>query len=209
MNITSTSRPFCYRCDRPQPACVCASIPQVNNRTTIYLLQHPRERFHPFGSVRFARLGLARLALDVYGEAFAHQRTWSAAAPAGAALLFPGPAARELSELDENERPSGLVVIDGTWSHAKSILKKTPCLAALPQVKVRPRAPGLYRIRREPALHCMSTIEAIIEALRVLEPNTPGLDELLAAFVGMIDRHLDLRTQSTHAPFRRTRRQPH
>ena len=204
--MTDVHRPFCYSCGRPALACVCATVPSVDNRTAIYLLQHPRERFHPFGSVRLARLGLRHLALDIYGEAFAHQRTWSPLAPPGAALLYPGAHACELGSLEPAERPTSLVVIDGTWSQAKSMLKASPWLQALPQVKLRPPSPGLYRIRREPALDCMSTIEAIIEALRVLEPDTAGLDALLAAFTGMIDGHLELRAQQPHAPYRHARR---
>jgi DTW domain-containing protein len=200
-------RSFCHRCGRPTLACVCPHVPRVANRTPVYILQHPRERFHPFGSVHLLRLGLAQAALDVFGPAFEHQRTWSQSPPAGAALLYPSATARNLSDLSPSERPSSLVVVDGTWSTAKSVLKATPWLGRLPHVRVRPQQAGLYRIRREPALHCMSTLEAVVQALRILEPDTSGLDDLLAAFTRMIDRHLALRAERPSDPFRR--RRPH
>ncbi|MBN1959641.1 MAG: DTW domain-containing protein [Deltaproteobacteria bacterium] len=202
------TRQSCYHCNRPLFACICSTVPLVHNQTPIYLLQHPRERFHPLGSVRLVRLGLSQIHIDIYGKDFAHQRTWSHQTPSGAMLLYPGPKARELESLATHERPQSLVVIDGTWSQAKSIIKKTEFLATMPQISVRPKMPGLYRIRREPALHCMSTIEAIIAALQILEPKTEGLAQLLAAFTAMIEHHIDLRQQRPYAPFRRIRLSP-
>jgi DTW domain-containing protein YfiP len=201
----SESRPFCYRCGRPASGCCCAAVPRVDNRTPVYILQHPRERFHPFGSVRLAKLGLSKVSVDTFGEAFAHRRSWSTVAPPGAALLYPGAEARELKKLAESERPSSLVVIDGTWPHSRSILRQVPWLGALPRVRVRPASPGLYRIRREPRPECMSTLEAIVRALELLEPETYGLEALLGAFTGMIDRHLELRRAHPYDPYRRRR----
>ncbi|HHH10935.1 MAG TPA: DTW domain-containing protein, partial [Sorangium sp.] len=54
------ARPFCYRCHKPAVTCICARVKRVDNRTKIWLLQHPRERFHPIGTARIARLGLGR-----------------------------------------------------------------------------------------------------------------------------------------------------
>ena len=52
------ARPTCYRCLRPRVSCVCGLITPVDNRTRVVIVQHPRERRHPFGTVRLARLGL-------------------------------------------------------------------------------------------------------------------------------------------------------
>jgi hypothetical protein len=59
-------------------------------------------------------------------------------------------------------------------------------------VKVTPRAPSRYRIRREPRFECLSTLEAVVAALGELEPETAGLAELLAAFDAMIDQQIAL-----------------
>lgn len=86
-------------------------------------------------------------------------------------VLYPGPGAVDLEELAG--RPITLIAIDGTWSQARQLLTRNPALAALPRVAFTPGAPSAYRIRRQPAEHCVSTIEALARALDVLE-GTPG-----------------------------------
>jgi DTW domain-containing protein YfiP len=61
-------------------------------------------------------------------------------------------------------------------------------LAALPAVGLPPQAPSRYRIRREPEPWCIATIEAIVAALRIIEPQTPGCEALLRCFATMVDR---------------------
>ncbi|MBL9123631.1 MAG: DTW domain-containing protein [Planctomycetaceae bacterium] len=107
-----------------------------------------------------------------------------------AGLLYPGPAARLLSDVSAAERPAQLVILDGTWHHAKTLLRDIPALARLPRFRLAPATQSRYRIRREPTAIALSTVEATVAALRVLEPETAGLDQLLAAFDYMIDRQL-------------------
>lgn len=182
-------RPVCYRCHKPEPLCICATVPRVDNRTPIFILQHPRERFHPIGTARFARLGLDRVELAVFSE---HARTRPPfELPPGTGVLYPGPGAKPLDEVDEHERPSALVVLDGTWHHARTLFRDHPWLHDLPRYSLAPRTPSRYRIRREPRAGCVSTIEAIAEALSLLEPETRGLDALLGSFDGMIDAQIE------------------
>jgi hypothetical protein len=102
----------------------------------------------------------------------------------------PSPDAPLLDELPRDRLPSTLVAIDGTWAHAKRLYRENGWLRALPHVRLQPAQPSRYRIRREPRADYVSTLEAIVEALRVLEPEHARLDELLAAFDRMIDRQI-------------------
>jgi DTW domain-containing protein YfiP len=160
----------------------------VQNVTPVYVLQHPREVDHPIGTVRFATLGLSRVEVRVAraNDGFSVPRF----VPEGAAVLGMTPKARPLSTLAPQRRPRSLLALDGTWPQARSLLRHNPWLDELPWVHVSTAIPGRYRIRREPTVEAMSTIEAIVEALRVLEPQTEGLDGLLSAFDGMIDRQM-------------------
>lgn len=107
--------------------------------------------------------------------------------PEGAAVLYPGP---DATLLGEGPPPSHLIVLDGTWPQAKALYRDSPWLHDLPCVGIVPDRPSNYRIRKEPAEHCLSTIEAIEVALRAIEPETPRLDRLLDGFDAMIDRQI-------------------
>jgi DTW domain-containing protein YfiP len=181
---TAPGRPTCYRCHKPQVTCICARVPRVENRTGVWILQHPRERAHPIGTARIARLGLGNVHFEV---CYRPRDIPPAELPAGVALLYPGPGVPTLESLAPAERPSSLVVLDGTWANARNVLRDNAWLKALPRVGLEPARPSRYRLRKEPALECLSTIEAIVEALSVIEPDTPGLGGLLAAFDAMID----------------------
>lgn len=108
-----------------------------------------------------------------------------------AGLLFPSKDSIELEQLPPDQRPSQLVVIDGTWSQAKSLHNALPQLQSLPCYKLAPAQPGQYRIRLEPTDQSLSTVEATVAALTALEPETPNIEKLLDAFELMIQKQLD------------------
>ncbi len=174
-------RVVCYRCHKPSTHCVCARTPTVANRTPIVVLQHVRERFHPIGTARLVRLGLDSVEVRPLTGSVPRPTL-----PEGAALLYPSPGARDLAELEPAERPRSLIVLDGTWHQARRLYLDNPWLQALPAVRFTPDAPSRYRIRRQSSSDHLSTVESIVTALRMLEPDLGGLDELLAAFESMI-----------------------
>ncbi len=180
-------RERCYSCFRPPADCFCAAIPRIDNRTEVLILQHVRERFHPFNTARIVHRALRNSNLHVV-----HPRDRAAIQPLrpGAALLYPGARAALLSELPRELHPAQLVILDGTWHHTKTMLRDLPALAELPRYRLAPLEPGRYRIRREPGPLALSTVEAAVAALSALEPHTPNLDQLLAAFDAMVERQL-------------------
>lgn len=184
------ARAFCYRCWKPQRVCVCTLLPQVANRTPVVILQHPREKNRPIGTVRFAKLGLQRCEVEVYAPWSGRPSTLPARLSPGAAVLFPSPKARAVESLAPEERPTQLLVLDGTWNQVHALVRANPWLEGLPHVTLEAPAPSRYRIRAEPQVHYVSTLEAIVATLRALEPDTLGFDELLAAFDAMIDTQI-------------------
>ncbi len=178
----------CYGCFRPTAACFCDRIPRIDNQTEVFIVQHPRERRHPFNTARIVTKSLVNAQLVV-----GYPRQLSASRlpiRSNSGLLFPGGASPVLSELPPQHRPRQLVVVDGTWHHAKTIVRDVPQLNCLPRFRLAPSMPGRYRIRREPNDQSLSTLEAVVAALSVSEPNTTGLQDLLAAFETMVDHQL-------------------
>lgn len=167
--------------------CLCGSIERVANRTGLIVLQHPHERFHPIGSARIAALGFETVRVEPCAP-WSHDSTVGARLPEGAALLYPTARARDLEALPVAERPRHLVVLDGTWFHARKMYDAHGWLRGLPHVRLAPPLPSRYGIRRQPKRDYLATLEAIVYALRVLEPETTGLERLLECFSGMVDR---------------------
>lgn len=201
-------RAVCYRCFKPQLTCICERLPSVANRTEVLVLQHPRERLHPIGTARFAQLGLQRSAIHVAWNAAAAEPVRPSWLPAQVGLLYPAADARDLSEVPVAERPEHLLVLDGTWNTARTLYRDKQWLHELPHFRLMPAQPGRYRLRREPQHDYVSTIEAILEALRILEPETAGLDELLLAFDRMIDQQIALASSRSGPRRTRKRRRP-
>jgi len=197
-------RVVCYRCFKPQLTCICASLPQVANRCEVVVLQHPRERLHPIGTARLARLGLCNVQVHVAWNAADGEDEPPSWVDADLGLLYPAPDARELHALPRSELPKRLLVLDGTWHTAKTLYRQKRWLHALPHYRLAPEEPGRYRLRREPQRDYLSTIEAIVSALQLLEPDTAGLGALLGAFDAMIDTQMAL-TRERAGGERRTR----
>jgi DTW domain-containing protein len=186
--------------------CLCALLTPVDNQTGVLVLQHPRERLHPIGTARLATLGLRKVRVEVAWNAGRREYDPPAWLPAGTALLYPSDSARELETLPGAQHPSHLLVLDGTWHTASGLYRDKVWLQRLPHVRLVPRAPSRYRLRLEPEQHCVSTIEAIVAALQLLEPQTTGLSDLLAAFDAMIDDQLAHVRRRVGRPYARKRR---
>lgn len=182
---------MCAGCARPRSVCLCATIAVKSTRTRVVILQHPRESDVPINTARLVELQLenAERHVAVRLDEAPALRARLSDAQAPAILLYPGEGARDLAE----QPPTGpvtLVVLDGTWWQARKLFRQNPELGRLPRYSLSPSAPSRYRIRREPALHCISTIEAIAEALSLLEPGGFERESLLGPFDAMVEQQL-------------------
>lgn len=182
-------RARCLRCRRPQAVCWCDALAPVANPTHVVFLQHPREARVPVSTCRMAHLSLANSEMHV---------TWSPDDLPGLAerlgepdtyILFPSADATEVGALTRT--PRTLVVVDGTWSNAKKIVQRSPLLRGLPGLICRPDYTSRYRIRREPADHCLSTIEATAHALERIERAPGRYAPILRTFERMVDVQLE------------------
>ena len=180
-------RAMCARCRRPQSVCYCAALPRLDTRTRVVILQHPRERDMPIGTARMASLCLPNSQLHVGVR-------WDDAAvftePGHTPiLLYPGPGARDILR-DPPPGPVTLVVVDGTWSQAKTVVRDNPLLRALPRYAFATPEPSQYRIRREPDEKFVSTIEALMHVLGALEGEPARFRPLLDPLTAMVDAQL-------------------
>ena len=192
------SRAQCSRCMRPQTHCLCALIPQLDSRTRVLLLQHPSEVSHALNTARLVALGLTHAQLRV-GEVFDDLDQLINQPGYQARLLFPGEDAQVLTayELADKSLPLLLVVPDGTWRKVRKLLHLNPLLAQLPRVTLPQGAVSRYRLRKAPGPGALSTLEAIVQALEILEAPT-SFAPLLRPFEALIEGQIEAMGADTY-----------
>ncbi|MES2868087.1 MAG: DTW domain-containing protein [Pseudomonadota bacterium] len=192
------SRVQCPRCLRPQTHCLCELIPQLESRTRVLLLQHPSEVNHALNTARLAALGLTNAELRV-GEVFDDLAALLNRPGYRTRLLFPGDDAQLLqTDMSQDEHlPLLLVVPDGTWRKARKLLHLNPLLAQLPRVTLPEGAVSRYRLRKAPGPGALSTLEAIVQALEILEAPA-SFAPLLRPFEALIEGQIEAMGADTY-----------
>ncbi len=180
----------CARCWIRHEFCLCAALPTVQTKTHLVLVRHERESWKSTGTARVASLALPNLSLVDYGEDFRPaQDALSGASIEGAWLLFPTD-----PEGPRYPQPTGpvrkLIILDGTWRQTRRMLRRLPSLETLPRLSLPPKEEPPLRLRESPSAEGRSTLEAVADALRVLEgPEVADpLDRLHALMVERVFR---------------------
>ncbi|MFN3860013.1 MAG: tRNA-uridine aminocarboxypropyltransferase [Roseateles sp.] len=173
-------RPLCARCERPVATCLCATLPApaLTHRTELLILQHPAEAGHAKNTSALLTLGLAR-ARRLRGELFD-----AALAGPGAALLYPG-----MSPVPLPAPVQRLILLDGSWRQSRRLLAANPWLTELPRLAL-PALPGRYAIRRAHRPGQLSTLEAGLHALALLEGEPQRWQPLWTAFDAFVQAEL-------------------
>jgi len=154
----------CPRCWIRLEHCLCAEVTSISTRTELLVVRHVRESEKSTSTARVAQLALPRLSFVEFNDDPALADAQLAPRLTRAALLFPTEG--EAAPLDGIEQ---LVVLDGTWRQTRRMLKKLPCLAALPRLALPPKAAAPLRLRESPTPEGRSTLEALADALELLE----------------------------------------
>lgn len=183
----------------------------IENRLFVLVLQHPREKREVLATAAATCAALRRAAL-VVGLSWPNlARAVGRSADVGQwAVLYLGsarPAAfgldREIVVLDRAGMPAadqdamlrsleGVVLLDGSWSEAKTLWWRNPWLLRLRRLVLNPRHRSRFgRVRREPRREALSTLEAAALLLKHLD----GGPEIEATLLDRLDRLItDART---------------
>lgn len=157
----------CVGCGAPADRCFCDALLPVPCGVRVVVVRHVRERFKVSATGHLA----ARL---VGGEVIEHGVPGAAASMPSLGplplLLFP-----HGSSSPPPQRPSALVVLDGTWSQATQMRRRVPGLAGIPVLSLPPPE-SRWRMREQHLTEGMSTLEAVAAALALL-----GEDQAAAA----------------------------
>jgi DTW domain-containing protein YfiP len=174
-------REMCYRCFWPKPLCWCASITPIETATKIVILMHPKEfKQEKAATGRFTHLCLknSEIHMGINFDASTRVQAILKNTQNYCMLLYPSKNAYNLSEnkfpADAGNRRLVIFLLDATWYLAKKMLKRSPCLQALPRVMFVPGQKSRFLIKKQPHDQCLSTIEAAHELMLALEQA--GLD---------------------------------
>jgi len=206
----------CPRCLKPLPLCICAAVEPIQNRIGLLILQHPQEQDRALGTARLTamhfhdatlKIGLSWPSLSkALGRPVDPQR-WAVLylGSARAAQLAPG---REIVVLDRKGAAladqdaalgaiEGVVVLDGTWSQAKTLWWRNPWMLKCRRVVLGPSRPSRYgKLRREPRRDGLATIEAAALLLSRIEGRPEIALTLHKNFEQMLERYRAARREN-------------
>ncbi|KAJ2478837.1 hypothetical protein EV174_004189 [Coemansia sp. RSA 2320] len=144
---------FCYYCYRPVPT-LEGKIPQIRLPFKLEVVKHEEERDGKSTAIHAKVVAPHDVEIIAYSATCIDnvdiERT---------ALLFPGPDAKNISDLDPGSFDK-VIVIDGTWSQAKGMIYHNPRLQRMQKVTVNPRRTRFWRYQSFDERY-MATIEAI------------------------------------------------
>lgn len=170
----------CHGCRMPPAACFCAEIPTIPTRTRIIVVRHCREIWRTSNTGRLVARALPNCTLVDHGLRGAPSDLGDLGADAW--LLFPGGAPpREVPDVGT------LVVLDGTWAQVRSMRYRIPPLPRLRVLSLPPPVEAPLRVRASPNPDALATIEAVADALELLEGPEPAA-RLRAVFDAMARR---------------------
>jgi len=205
---TAEGEAICPRCLKPMSLSVCDMITPLPNRVAVLILQHPQEQDKILGTARLTavsltdvtfRVGLSWPSLAKALGRPADPRRW-AILHLGALRPADFPKNRDVLVLDRKGEPladqqhalsdiDGIVVLDGTWSQAKTLWWRNPWVLKAQRVALNPKRPSLYgSLRREPRREGLATIEAVGLLLSRIEHRPEIETTLRADFQMMLDR---------------------
>jgi DTW domain-containing protein YfiP len=182
-DLPTSRRAVCAVCERPQTACICASVVHVDIPVEVLVLMHPLEVKQAKNSGRLLHLCLPGSRI-VVGETFEPVALEALLFAGGRQplLLYPAQAGQDAGAVPAAPSRLRLVVLDATWRKSRKMLYLNPSLQTLPRLALDDAPASGYRIRKAHAPHQLSSFEAAAYALAQLTGEQAGCVRLLEAF---------------------------
>ncbi len=166
----------CHRCHLAQFACICPWLATAKTDLEFIIVMHRKEVFKTTNS--------GRLLGDVFSD-HVHYFLWDRTEPSLALLsalnnnkrnvcvLFPESEESEESQKDpetktsstiptdsSSNKPTTIVLLDGTWKQASRMIRLSPWLQNLPRVSINPETHTQTYIRKTRDAEQLSTAQA-------------------------------------------------
>jgi len=204
----TTAAQNCANCLKPEHLCVCEAVNPVDNEVCVVILEHPQEKREILGTAPIAKLqfknAVVRVGLSwpnlkrIVGREVDYKR-WGVLY-LGAAKQGEAAAKDEIAVVDKNGVPvagsaeilaglEGIILLDGTWSQAKSLWWRNAWLLKCRRIVLHPHFKSLYgQARREPRRESVSTLEAAAFVVARLEGQPELFDRALKPFALLLQK---------------------
>jgi len=207
-----TPRKNCSICGFAKRTCYCHMLKPFDSKIIFVILIHKLEIDRKIATGRMSHLILKNSYL-LPGHDYTNNETLNSLIidPTNHCMvLYPGENSANLSIFTDEEKkaivPEGkqlvVIVIDGTWATSRQSMRMSTNLATLPQISFTVNSPSNFRIRKQPAFECCSTVEAIHRTIDLLG-DSQGFnvelrahDNLLQVFDFMVSNQLSIMEQS-------------
>lgn len=181
--IEKSTRPFlargslmkrCEHCLLARQACICSWQPTLSSAVGMCLIMHPLEPLKPTNTGRLIADCLpathafvwSRTETDPQLEQLLADPQWQPYIVFPAEYAQPGQTVVQdlASRPIQGKRPL-LIILDATWTQARKMFRKSPCLTSLPILSLRTEQLSRYRLRRSCREEHLCTVEVAAACL--------------------------------------------
>ena len=161
----------CPNCRMHLELCVCHLSPCLDLKTRVEVVIHYADIRKMSNSGRLAELVLKNSAVHIRGIKDKLIEAAAGKTYKTDLVLFPGHGSVELNEkfLTKVSRPIRLLIPDGNWNQASSMVKREPLMKNAVKIHLPAGTKAKYRIRSQEDPSKLCTLEAVIRALGVIE----------------------------------------
>lgn len=202
----------CENCQKPLELCVCPHIKPQETKRHVLILQHPQEPDHALGSALLTHLALPNSSLKIglswrnlaaaLGRKETHPTRW-AVLYLGSGVRGEGAQKKPLQFVSSKGAPidppdpiEGIIVLDGSWSQAKTLWWRNAWLLKVRRIILTPQHKSLYKeLRKEPRRECLSTIESVAQVLELLGEKPEVSQHLRGLFSTLLDQRRQIQAE--------------
>ncbi|XOB61123.1 tRNA-uridine aminocarboxypropyltransferase [Campylobacterota bacterium DY0563] len=194
-------RDVCFKCYRPKTSCMCKHINIIDTNTRFIILMHPKEyRKTKNGTGHFTNLSLKNSQIYIGIDFSNHEKINEIIdnPDINSYVLYPGEKSIELNsqELPKDSKENVIFIIDSTWPCSKKMIRLSKNIASLPKVSFKYTQESNFKIKTQPNLYCLSTIESVFCVLKLLNNqkieniNESQFENFLKPFYEMVEYQL-------------------
>lgn len=168
----------CYKCFKPESACLCKYIEKIDPRVKFLFLMHPKEfkrQRTGTGYLSHASLKDSEVLVDLDFSKNKRLQELLSDSKYFPVIMFPGEDAltakkEGLSDLIK-DKTLLVMILDATWFCAKKLIEKNSFLLNYPKFSFYGNYTSIFTFKHEPKPEYISTIETCYYFIKELQEN--------------------------------------